>query len=154
MARLHRMSLYAGARLFWPIVKAVRSRNLASISRWASEKCQCAVGRLQSCSGSGCISAPETCSDSSIIVAMVDTIETGFQRFNAGAGVVSKPAYKFELEQSKTSELALIIAWVLLDESALLSSVGRLDCRTSDAGSATAPNAMTSSVRAGGARST
>jgi hypothetical protein len=98
MASVHRMSLYAWARLFWPMVKAVRSRNRASISRWASEKCQCGVGRLQLRSECGCISALEMCSDSSIIIAMVDTIETGFQRFNAGAGGVLKPAIRLELE--------------------------------------------------------
>jgi hypothetical protein len=53
------MSLYGADKLLSPMVNAVLSRNLASISRWASEKCQNDTEEAHVLSEVGCMSVDD-----------------------------------------------------------------------------------------------
>lgn len=83
-----------------PIVRAVLCRNLSSISRCASEKCQKETEDADALSEHGCISAADKLSwrESSIMLTMVEFMETsenGVKR-NLGGDVVPRTAPESE----------------------------------------------------------
>jgi hypothetical protein len=59
------------------MVNAVLSRNLASMSRCASEKCQNETGEVHALSEPDCMSVVDISSELPIVVAMMVDIETG-----------------------------------------------------------------------------
>jgi hypothetical protein len=86
MARWHSMSRYGADKLLSPMVNAVRSRNLASISRWDSEKCQNDTGEVHALSEMGCMSATDISSELQIVVLRLAVIETGENGVKRDAG--------------------------------------------------------------------
>jgi hypothetical protein len=71
------MSLYGADKLLSPMVNAVLSRNLASTSRWASEKCQNETEEAHALSEVGCMSADDISSELRIVADKSADIEIG-----------------------------------------------------------------------------
>jgi hypothetical protein len=85
------MSLYGADKLLSPMVNAVLSRNLASISRWASEKCQNDTEEAHALSEVGCRSVDDISSELRIVVDKSVDIDTGENGVRRDSGQKSVP---------------------------------------------------------------